>query len=164
MAVKGYSAFSKVPTLLKPHSPSDCLVSYLGSSFVESYSSAVMQSVYSTAPADRVTRTLVGEVIPLCRDAVGVFYSSSRLGHPDTRWGSHTPLQKCSRCILQLQQTGPPGHSLEKSYPSAEMQLVYSTAPADRATRTLVGEVIPLCRDAVGVFYSSSRLGHPDTR
>ena len=24
-----------------------------------------------------------------------------------------------------------PGHSLEKSYPSAEKQLVYSTAPAD---------------------------------
>ena len=26
---------------------------------------------------------------------------------------------------------------------------------------TLVGEVLPLCREAVGVFYSPSRLGHP---
>ena len=29
------------------------------------------------------------------------------------------------------------GHSLGKSYPSAEMQLVYSTAPADWATQRL---------------------------
>ena len=33
-------------------SPSDCLVSYLGHSLEESYFSAEMQSVYSTAPAD----------------------------------------------------------------------------------------------------------------
>ena len=30
-----------------------------------------------------------------------------------------------------------PGHSLEGSYPSAEKQSVYSTAPADRATLVL---------------------------
>ena len=52
-------------------------------------------------------RTLVGGVLPFCRDAVGVFYSLSRLGY-----------------------------------------------------RTLVGGVLPFCRDAVGVFYSLSRLGH----
>ena len=33
-------------------SPSDCLVSYLGHALGESYLSAEMQSVYSTAPAD----------------------------------------------------------------------------------------------------------------
>ena len=33
-------------------SPSDCLVSYLGHSLGRSYSSAEVQSVYSTAPAD----------------------------------------------------------------------------------------------------------------
>ena len=35
-------------------SPLDCLVSYPGHSLGESYSSAEMQSVYSTAPADWV--------------------------------------------------------------------------------------------------------------
>ena len=34
-------------------SPSDCLVSYTEHSFEGSYSSAEVQSVYSTAPADR---------------------------------------------------------------------------------------------------------------
>ena len=34
-------------------SPLDCLVSYLGHSLGESYSSAEKQSVYSTTPADR---------------------------------------------------------------------------------------------------------------
>ena len=50
MAMKGYSAFPKAPALLEP-SPSDCLVSYPGHS--------------------------LGGVLPLCREAVGVFYSSS---------------------------------------------------------------------------------------
>ena len=36
-------------------SPSDCLVSYPGLSLVESYPSAEMHSVYSTAPADWVS-------------------------------------------------------------------------------------------------------------
>ena len=66
-----------------------------------------MQSVYSTAPADWATRTLVGEVLPLCTDSVGVFYSTSRLGHQDTRWGSLTVLQRFNRCILPPQPTGP---------------------------------------------------------
>ena len=33
-------------------SPSDCLASYLGHSFEESYPTAEMQSVYSASPAD----------------------------------------------------------------------------------------------------------------
>ena len=69
------------------------------------------------------------EVLTLCRDAVGIFYSIQH-----TRWGSHTPMQKCSRYILQPQLTG--------------------------LSRTLGGEVLHLCRDAVGVFCSPSRLGH----
>ena len=54
-------------------------------------------------------------------------------------WGGLTPLQRCSRCILQLQSTGPrlsnviPGHSFGGSYSSAEMQSVYSSTPADWA-------------------------------
>ena len=79
-----------------------CLVSYPGHSLGESYPSAVMQSVYSTAPANWATH-----------------------------WRSFTPLQSCSRCILQPQ-----------------------------TTRPLVGWVVLLCRDAIGVFYSPSRPCH----
>ena len=129
----------------------------------ESYPSAEMQSAYSTVSADWATRTLIERVLPFCRDAVGIFYSLSRLGHQDTYWESLTPLQRCSRHILQPQPTGPPGHLLRESYPSAEMQSAYSTASADWATRTLIERVLPLCRDAVGIFYSLSRLGHQDT-
>ena len=87
----------------------------------------------------------------------------------DTQWGSLTPLQKCSRCILQPQPTGPLDNHWERShihdtqwgesYPFAEMQSVYSTASADWATRQSLGEVLPLCRDAVDVFCSPSWLG-----
>ena len=51
------------------------------------------------------------------------------------------------------------------SYPSAEMQSAYFTAPADWVilfsviSSTLVVSALSLCRDAIGVFYSSSRLG-----
>ena len=139
----------------------------------EFYPFAEMKLVYSTASANWATRwgsfiplqrcswcilqpqptgPLVGGVLSLCRDAVGVFYSLSQLGH-----------------------------SLGEFYPFAEMQLVYSTASANWATHwghlipllrcswcilqpqptgTLVGGVLPLCWDAVGVFYSLSQLGH----
>ena len=39
-------------------SPSDCLLSYPEHSFGESYPSAEMQSVYSTAPADWASNTV----------------------------------------------------------------------------------------------------------
>ena len=52
-------------------SPSDCLALYPGQSLEESYHSAEMQSVYSTAPTDWASH-----------------------------WGSLTPLQRCSGCIL----------------------------------------------------------------
>ena len=148
-------------------------MSYPGHLLGESYPFAEIQSVYSTASANWATRwghlipllrcswcilqpqptgPLVGSVLPICWDAVGVFYSPSQLGHLlgasypfaemqfvystasanwATRWGSLTPLQRCSQYILQPQ-----------------------------LTRPLVGGVLPLCWDAVGVFYSPSQLGH----
>ena len=52
MAIKGYSAFPQ-STSITGTSPSDCLELYPGHSLGGgSYSSAVVQSVYSTAPAD----------------------------------------------------------------------------------------------------------------
>ena len=77
--IRQYSAFPYALSLLKQRY--DCLVSYAGHSLVESYPSAEMQSMYSTAPADLTIQ--------------------------DTDWGSLTPLQKCSRCILQPKQTEP---------------------------------------------------------
>ena len=127
-----------------------------------------MQLVYSTTSADWasvISRTFIGWVLPLYRDAVGVFYSLSWLVHrtfdrgnlplcrdvvgvfyspswpcqcniQDTRRGSLTPLLKCIRCILQLQLTEP------VSYPG------YSS-----------GEPFPFSRDDVGVFYTLSPVG-----
>ena len=109
---------------------------WLDNSLGKSYSSAEMQSVYSTAP-----------------------------GYWATLWGSLPPLLRCSRCILQPHVIGQLfrevlslcwdavgvfdsprllGNSLGKSSPSAEMQSVYSTAPGDWAT--LWGSLIPLLR------------------
>ena len=46
--------------------------------------------------------------------------------------------------------------TLGESYPSAEMQSLYSATPADWAT---LGESYPVCRDAVDIFWSPVRLG-----
>ena len=74
----------------------------------EGYSSAEIQSVYSTAPADWATEHLFGG------------------------GGSPTSLQGFSRCILLPKLTGAQDIRWRgKSYPSAEIQSVYSTAPAD---------------------------------
>ena len=79
-----------------------------------------------------IYRTLVVGILPLCREAAGVFYSSSWLGHKtrvvgvlasaekqpvylqpqpngpqESRCGGLTPLQRSSRCILQPQPNGP---------------------------------------------------------
>ena len=145
-------------------------------------------------------------VLPLCRKAVGVFYSPSRLSqthagqssesltplqksswcilqtasrlsqtHTDTAdrthtgqsLGSLTPLQKSSRCIVQSQLTGPDTCRtfVGESYPFAEKQLVYSTSPADwtRYMQDTRWGILPLCRKAVGVFYSPSRLSQTHT-
>ena len=42
-----------------------------------------------------------------------------------------------------------PGHSLRVSYPSAEMQSVYSVAPDDWAIGHSLEGVLPFCRSAV---------------
>ena len=108
--------------------------------------------MYSTAPSNWTTRW--GGVLLLCREALGVLYSPSRLDH-SWGWGL-TPLQRSTRCTLQPQPTGPlVGVG---SYSSAEKHSVYSTAPADWTTRG--GGVLLLCREALGVLYSPSRLDH----
>ena len=84
-----------------------------------SYPPAEKQSVYSTPPNDWATRW--GGVIPLCREAVGVFYSSNRLGH-SLGWGL-APLQRSSKCILQLQLTGHVHIDLKKDEASMERQV-----------------------------------------
>ena len=73
--------------------------------------------------------TLIARVLPICWDAVGVFYSRSWLGHR-TVIGRVLPL--CRDAV-----------SLFYSH----RWLTY---------RTLIGKVLSLCRDAVGVFYSCS--------
>ena len=125
-----------------------------------SYPPAEMQSAYSAAQIDWATGHSLGRVLPLCRDAVGVFYSPNRLGHRTLVWEGLTPLQRCSRRILQPKSTGPQDTCLGGSYPPAEMQSAYSTAQIDWATGHSFRRVLPLCRDAVGVFYSANRLGH----
>ena len=115
---------------------SGCFVTNPEHLFKESYSSAEMLSVHSAAPTDLATFV---------------------------DWRSLTHLQRCRRCILQVQLTWPHsliggvslicrdvvgafccpnwlGHIcwLEESYPSAEMQLMNSTTPVDRAIIQLV--------------------------
>ena len=183
MATRG---FSTLPDLSSGAGPSHCFVSYIGHSLVGIISSADWATHWRS--------------LTLSRDAVGVFYSLSRLDHRTFEDGL-TPLQRSSRCILHPQPTGPlfgrvlpfcreavdvfldPSQLslwLWWSYSSVEMQSVYSTAPADWATRwrsltflqrcsrcilqlqptgQLVGGVLPFCRDAVGVYYCLSRLG-----
>ena len=117
---------------------SDCLMSYPDNSFgSKSYLSTVIPSVYSTAPADWAPDGLMSYP---GHSLVGEFYLSVEIpsvystvpGHSLVGGGHLTRLQRFRRCILQFQQTGPPGHSL----------LV-----------VVVGGVLPLCRDSVGVFY-----------
>ena len=93
-----------------------------------SYPSAEIQSVYSTAPADWASGHSLGEVFLLCRDTVGVFNNLSRPGRRALIGRGLTLLQRCSRCILQPQPSGP--------------------------QETRWEGVIPLCRSAVGVYFS----------
>ena len=54
ITVKGYSTFPKAPSLLEPHHQIVSIVS----------------------------RVLIGDVLPICRVAVGVFYIPCRMGNP----------------------------------------------------------------------------------
>ena len=89
---------------------------------------------------------------------------SQPTGPQDThyRGGGLTPLQSRCRCILQSQQTGSQEtHCVGGSYPTTEPLSVYSTVPADWVIGYSLWEgVLPLYRAAVDVFYSPSQLGH----
>ena len=101
-----------------------------------------------------------GGVLPLCRNVVGVFCSPSRLGHR-THFGGVLPSAVMQSVYFEALVDWATGHLSEESYPSAAMQSVYSAALTDWATgHTLGGGVLSLCRNAVGVFWSPSRLGH----
>ena len=102
--------------------------------------------MYSTAPADRA---LVGWILTLYRETVGIFYTPARLS---PRWVNLTPLQRSSRYIIHPRPTEP---SWGESYPSTGKQLVDCTAPHEWS---LVGCVLTLCREAAGVFYLPTRL------
>ena len=94
------------------------------------------QSVYSTAPAEWARypgHSLV--VLTPCKEAVGVFYGSSRMGKISrTLVGGSYLLQISSRCILRPQ---PNGQDIQDTrwwfLPPANKQSVYSTAPAEWA-------------------------------
>ena len=112
-------------------------------------------SLFSIAP-----RTLVGGVLPLGRDAVSEFYNPNQLGrgclesYQDIRWGVLL-LNLDAVCVFYSQNR--PGHSLG-----------WGLTPLQRSSRCILqpqptglfdGRVLPLCREAVGIFYSPSRLG-----
>ena len=101
----------------------------------ESYTSAGMQPVYSAAPADSTTWLSLWRFLHLCRDAAGVFCSPSRFVHMTLVMESLTPLQGCSRCILQPQAIWPHDTRCGESYISAGMQPVYSIASAKQGKK-----------------------------
>ena len=138
-----------------------------------SYPSTEKKCVYSTTPADWATRwwsliPLQRFIIYMSMSILRLFSVISRTLVVE----GVTPLQRCSVCTQQLQPIGQlvggvlflfrdslytwawvssdclvsyPGHSLERgSYPSTEMQSVYSTTPANWATRWW--SLIPLHR------------------
>ena len=119
-----------------------------------------MKSVYSTAPPGWLgQRTLVEGVLPLCRDAVGVFYVTHRPTRPKyTRWGCLTPLQRWIRCILLSPRPDRLGQRKLVEGALARYRdavgVFYSTRLGRLGQRTLVEGVLPLFRDAVSVLYS----------
>ena len=84
----------------------DCLVSYLGHLYRDAvgvfYNSSGQgnKSRPGSYANERVLR------IPQSSSITRASLSNCWKLHLDTRWVSLTPLQKCSRCILQLQSTG----------------------------------------------------------
>ena len=112
-----------------------------------------MQSVYSSAQADwatcwerltflwrcsrcifqpQLTGQFFGKVLPLYCDAVGVIFSSSRLSH-----------------------------SLRTSYPSVEIQSVYSSAPAEVSgisTRTMHQSTTPSFSQTIWPRWASGQF------
>ena len=76
MAIKGYSAFPKTPALLESHR--QIVKSYiLDTRWWGFYSSAEMQSVYSTAPADCAPRILdVYNVLQFTKPNIKIFWKN----------------------------------------------------------------------------------------
>ena len=141
--MKGYSAYPKAPALLEPyHQIVYYHIWYTHLRGGLSHYSDAVSVFYNPTP--------------------------SWLGHRTVFVKQSYPLQKCSQCILQphLQPTGPKDTSWEavlllcrnavgvfynsswldhrtlvgrQFYPSAEMQSVYSTTPADWTTGHLLG-------------------------
>ena len=125
---EGVFRFTKAPLLMYHR---NYLVSYPGRSLWESYPSTVMQSVYSTAPADLATGHSLRVSYPRCRDAVGVFYSFS------TNWAKLLGgiLLLCWDAVGVLNNSRRPGY------------------------RTFAQIVLSLCRDTVGIWYSLQPTG-----
>ena len=71
--------------------------------------------------------------IPQISSVTGASSSDGLMSYLDTHWGSFTPKQKCSWCILQDQPNGPQD-TLEEYYPSVAMKSVYSSVPIGWAT------------------------------
>ena len=127
-----------------------------------SYSTAEMQSVYSTVPADKANGHSLEEVLALCRDAVGVFYSISQL--------SHRTLVRVVFLLLCRDAIGvfySPSQLSHRTLVRVVFLLLCRDAigvfyrPSQLSHRTLVRVVfLLLCRDAIGVFYSPSQLSH----
>ena len=107
-----------------------------------------------------ISRTFVGRVLPLFRDAVGVFYSPSWLDWDCLVSYTGHSLRECylSAKVLSVYSESPADwateHSLGERYPSAEIQSVYSTAPVDWATRHSLGECYPSA-DMQSVYYAA---------
>ena len=120
-AIKKYSTFHKIPGL-EPHYQMQFIV---------------------------ISRTLVGSVLPLYRDAVSIFYIPSQLGW--TLTSTTTPGQS------GLESNGHEGvlHVSQSSRTRASSSDGLVSYPG----HLLGGWVLLLCRNAVGVFYSPSWLG-----
>ena len=101
----------------------------LGAMAMKSYSAFLKAPALLELHHQNIHDTFFRGVLPLGREAVSVFYSPSWQGK--NCWGNLTSLQRCSLYILQPQLTGQ--KLLGESYLFAEMQSVYSTAPADWA-------------------------------
>ena len=116
-----------------------------GYSLRETFLSAEMESVYSTAPADWANRLVSYQGDSLAESCPSTEIQSEY---------SVSPTDKANRFVLYT------GYSLGECCPTAEMPSVYSTAPDWYRIRTLVGGALPLCRGAVGVFCFSNRLSY----
>ena len=96
-------------------------------------------SITGTSPSDFVSYPghSLGVVSPLCREAVGVFYSPSWLGKVGA------VLSNCREAVGVFYSPSPLSHSLWGVLLSVEEQYVYSIAPGDWPT---LGAAPPLQR------------------